>query len=76
MPYRDTLGATGDRRFAKKEEPVNKTNNLIELWEEKIGIIENLITFHKCDDVMLGIMIARKNQLIECIEDFKKALLL
>lgn len=49
---------------------------LIALWEEKIKILSNLIDAHdnknEFDRDMLAIMIARKNQLIECIEDFKK----
>ena len=54
----------------------NLLMELIALWEEKIKILSNLIDAHdnknEFDRDMLAIMIARKNQLIECIEDFKK----
>ena len=49
---------------------------LIAMWEEKIKILSTLIDAHdnknEFDRDMLAIMLARKNQLFECIEDFKK----
>lgn len=55
----------------------NMKEQLIKLWEEKIAITETLI--EKQDKTkewsgdMLAIMIARKNQLQECINDLNKA---
>jgi len=49
---------------------------LIKIWEYKIMVLSELITAHtnknEFSGEMLNIMIARKNQLIECMEDFKK----
>jgi len=49
---------------------------LIAMWEEKIKILSTLIDAHdntnEFNRDMLAIMIARKNQLLECIDDFKK----
>ena len=49
---------------------------LIKIWEYKIMVFSELITAHtnknEFSGEMLNIMIARKNQLIECMEDFKK----
>lgn len=50
---------------------------IIELWEEKISILEKLISAHdktsgEFAGDLLAIMIGRKNQLEECIKDFKK----
>ena len=49
---------------------------LLALWEYKVRVLSDLINAHsnktEFADEMLAIMIARKNQIIECIEDFKK----
>jgi len=49
---------------------------LLALWEYKVRVLSDLINAHsnktEFADEMLAIMIARKNQIIECMEDFKK----
>jgi len=50
--------------------------DVIKLWGEKISILERLIEANdnakEWGADMLAIMIARKNQLQECIDDLKK----
>lgn len=47
-------------------------NDIINNWQEEIEIINQLIGSSNPDNDMLCIMIARKNQLGECIKDLEK----